>query len=615
MKSASRTIFTLPWQTISCVWLRLVLRYTHGFLECILGLRALQKIYEAVCALPKTLPFSARVLQVMQTHVNVAESDVERIPESGALIVIANHPFGASEGLALLETVRAKRRDVKILGNYILRRIPELESEMFFVDPFGKTTSAARNTSPVRQALHWLQRGHALILFPAGEVASFQPRAFRVRDAMWHVSLLPLLRKAKLPVTILPVFIPGSASVLFHLAGKLHPRLRTLLLPRELLRKRNATITLHIGRPITTEMLFERFASNADALLYLRFRTFLIAGRENETWLDQQMRRLTLDSDVRDEAPVVAPVPTELIIYELENLPAEATLLTTDDHIIYAVQGKDIPVTLQEIGRLRELTFRAAGEGTGNTADIDRFDKHYYQIILWQRHHHEIVGCYRLALSDTLVETQGLNALYTRTLFQFDERFLGHLPSPAIELGRSFVRERYQRSFAPLLLLWRGVLTFIAKHPRYTTLFGPVSISHAFTEASATLLLMYLREHAYDHSLSEWIAPRLPPKSLRFAEWRHPDYHAFLTAEADVNVALEEFENGKREMPTLIRQYLKLGGKMVAFNVDPEFGTTIDGLIVVDLLKAPPRDIARYMGKQCYQYFCEAQTKEALCES
>ena len=607
--------FSLPWQHVPQVWLRVILKYTHPFIEWALGLRALQHLYLAVRALPETIPFSKRVLDTMHTTISVSETDCARIPASGPLIVIANHPFGASEGLALLETIRTKRSDAKILGNYLLRRIPELQPEMFFVDPFGKSDSPLRNTHALRQALHWLQEGHALILFPAGEVASFEPKAFRVRDALWHLSIMPLLRKAGFPVTILPVFIPGSASILFHLMGKIHPRLRTILLVRELLRKQNSAISLRIGRPIDSIPLFQRFPDNTTALRYLRFRTFLLAGRQSESWFDTQMRRLTLDSDERHELPIIAPVPTDRIEYELFNLPPEATLFTTEEHCLFAVRGVHIPVTLSEIGRLRELAFRAVGEGTGQASDTDDFDKDYYQIILWQKAKREIVGCYRLALSDELVETKGLNALYTRTLFQFDERFLGHLPGPAIELGRSFVRPSYQRTFAPLLLLWRGVLTFIARHPRYTTLFGPVSISHHFTEASSTLLLNYLRTTAYDFALAEWLAARLPPKAQRFVEWRHPDYEAFVQSEADITIALEELEDGKHEMPILIRQYLRLGGKIVAFNVDPSFGTTIDGLIVVDLLKAPARDISRYMGKTLYQSFCEAQQKAPLCES
>ncbi len=602
--------FRISWQGVGNPLVRLFLRVSHGLWERLLGLRALERRYRQLRAVESEEHFAARILSALKVRTVCGAEDVERIPEVGPLAVIANHPFGAMEGLALLELIRRKRKDVKVLANYILHRIPELREEMFFVDPFGRADSAARNVQSLRHALQWLREGKALILFPAGEVASFAPKAFRVRDAQWHTSIMTLIRRVEREVKLLPIFIPGRASLFFHFVGKIHPRLRTLLLPREMLRCQNRPLTLHVGSVLSSEELFRRFDSDEDALRYLRFRTFLLEGREVTSAFEERMRRLTLDEAEREEVPIIAPVQVEAIEAELRTLPPEACLCSTEEYDIYAAQGKEIPETLKEIGRLRELSFRAIGEGTGRDVDNDEFDAVYYQIVLWHRERREIVGCYRLALSDVVVEEAGLSALYTRTLFRFDERFLGYLPGPAVELGRSFVRPSDQRTFAPLLLLWRGVLTFLARHPRYTVLFGPVSISHDFRPAARDLLLSYLRQHCYDPLLAQLVSARLPPKPLRFVEWRHPDYEDFLQTEADTHVALAEIEEGRREMPVLIRQYRKLGGKIVAFNVDPEFGTVVDGLIVVDLLKAPPRDIARYMGKELYERYISAPRED-----
>ena len=599
-------VYSIPWQSVRHPLLRWVLRQTHGLIEAALGLRRLNRVYERVKRRPIPGSFPHRILAAMDVRTEVTPADVARIPAEGALMVVANHPFGAVEGLALLELVRRRRPDVKVMANYILARIPELRGEMFFVDPFGRPGSVARNVNALRQAFQWLRDGKALIVFPAGEVASFAPHAFHVRDPEWHTSLMTLARHVKAPVSLLPVFVPGSASLLFHLVGKIHPRLRTLLLPREMIRLRHRTLELRVGDPIDSDKLFRRFASDADALRYLRFRTFLLVGRVGGSRFEERMRRLTLDSEERENVPIIPPVDPIRVEAELHALPEEARLCAVDAYELYAAQGRDIPQTLREIGRLRELTFRAVGEGTGRDLDTDEFDAAYHQLILWQREKREIVGCYRLALSDVLAETAGLSALYTRTLFRFDERFLGHLPGPAVELGRSFVRPSYQRAFAPLLLLWRGVLTFLARHPRYTVLFGPVSISHDFRPTSRDLLIEHLRARCFDWRLAKWVSPRLPPKRPRFVEWRHPDYADFLRTEADVNAALAEIEEGRREMPVLIRQYLKLGGRIAAFNVDPDFGTVVDGLIIVDLLKVPPRDVIRYMGKELYEAYVSA---------
>ena len=601
-------LYALPWRAVRQPFLRWVLRLTHPWIERLLGLRRLNAIYERALDRQNEATFPARILAEMGVGTHVSPEDFERIPTEGSLLVVANHPFGAMEGLALLELIRRRRSDVKIMANYILGRIPELRDDFFFVDPFGRRSSVARNINALRQALNWLRDGKVLIVFPAGEVASFAPHAFRVRDPAWQPSLMALARRANVK-RFLPVYIPGTASLLFHLVGKIHPRLRTILLPREMLRLRRRTLTLRVGSPLSGETLFRRFPEDVDALRYLRFRTFLLAGRVDASRFERQMRRLTLDNASRENAPVIPPVPPDDLAAELRSLPPEAHLCAVDAYDIYAAQGRDIPVTLREIGRLREITFRAAGEGTGRDLDTDDFDDAYHQIILWHRDKREIVGCYRLALSDVISETAGLTALYTRTLFRFDERFLGHLPGPAVELGRSFVRPEYQRAFAPLLLLWRGVLAFLAKHPRYTVLFGPVSISHDFRAASRDILLAYLRASCFDRALAKWVSPRLPPKRQHFVEWRSPEYADFLASESDVNDALAEIEEGRREMPVLIRQYLKLGGKIIAFNVDPDFGTVVDGLIILNLLDAPKRDIARYMGKELYEAYVNAARK------
>lgn len=595
---------SIPWQKIRNPVLRILLHRTHRLLERLLGLQTLMRLYRQVQQEPSAERFTRRTLNLLKISAECTAADRERIPAEGALVVVANHPYGAVEGMLLLEEIRARRTDVRIMANYLLAALPELKEDLIFVDPFGREGSVARNVHALRQALQWLREGKALIVFPAGEVASFAPKAFRVREAPWQVSVMRLIRNAEVPVQVLPVFIRGSASLLFHLAGKIHPRLRTLLLAREMIRLRGRSIRLRMGSPLHSEKLFKRFRTDRDALHYLRFRTLLLEGRTRTTVFDEQMQRLTLDQEERTAEPVIPPVDPRRLEAELAALPPEAELFSSGEMTVYAARGHDIPHTLREIGRLRELTFRAVGEGTGRTLDTDEFDEAYYQIILWHRDRREVIGCYRLACSDLLAESDGFGALYTRTLFRFDERFLGHLPGPAVEVGRSFVRPGFQRTFAPLLLLWRGILTFIADHPQYTVLFGAVSISQEFCPAAQDFLIDFLRSRCFNDSLSRWVSARLPPKRRRFSEWTRREYTDFLQTEADVNEVLYELEEGRREVPVLIRQYLKLGGKLVAFNVDPEFGSVVDGLIVLNLLEAPAREIARYMGSEKYANYC-----------
>lgn len=602
----TRDIYTLPWWQLKQPLLRWFLKHTHQWFEKLLGLHQIRRLHNILRASPSEKTFPQQVLDLLQVTIDCTDENRARIPKEGSLAVLANHPFGAIEGLAVLETIRSVRPDVKVLANFILTRIPELKDDMIFVDPFASNLSTGHNVNALRQALLWMKQGHALIIFPAGEVASFAPGTLTVREAPWRTSIMTLIRRADKIAKILPIFIPGKASLGFHLAGKIHPRLRTALLPREMLHLRKRAMTLHIGHPIIAQELHERFADDADALRWLRFRTFLIAGRNDAlSKFNASMRKLTLDSEARADEPLIDPVSPDLLEAELEGLGPEAKLHANETYNVYIARGDALPSVMLEIGRLREEAFRAIGEGTGREQDTDDFDQHYHQVILWHREAREIIGCYRLGLVDELVEHYGINALYTRTLFSFDENFLGRLPGHAIELGRSFIRPEYQRTFAPLLLLWRGVLTFVAQHPRYTVLFGPVSISHDYRPAARNLLISYLTARCYDTPLSKFVSARLPPKIQR-AEWLHSDYHDFVASEADVYAAITEIEEDRREMPILIHQYLKLGGRIVAFNVDPEFGTVVDGLIYVDLLKTPAKSLARYMGRATYAAYLQA---------
>jgi len=238
---------------------------------------------------------------------------------------------------------------------------------------------------------------------------------------------------------------------------------------------------------------------------------------------------------------------------------------------------------MREISRLREITFRSAGEGTGNSADLDRFDAHYLHLFVWNREQNEIAGAYRLCPADVI------GGLYTATLFRYRQGFLNKL-GPSIELGRSFIREEYQRAFAPLLLLWKGIGRYVAANPRYKVLFGPVSISNQYHAISRELIVGYLEAHA---SLAGWkdlLSPQNPPSKLIAGGSRCRDVD-------ELSEVISDIENTRTGIPVLLRQYLRLGGKLLAFNVDPEFSGALDGLILVDLTRTDPKLLERYLGK------------------
>ncbi len=556
-----------------------------GFLTSkLLGFDAIGKTYETLRGMDTSVPLARRLLDHLNVTYKVCDSDLRHIPKTGPVVIVANHPFGLLEGAVLHNLIHGVRPDVRFLANSLVTVIPELRDLVIPIDPFGAKESRGTNGVGLKRAVDWLTSGGVLVIFPAGEVSHFQWKDRCSTDSQWHpaaIRLVELAARTGIPASVVPIYIGGSNSTLFHVAGMVHPKLRTALLPHELLNKRNETVDVRIGSPVEWNRL-QNLKSCRERIDYLRWRTYLLANR-------QQVRtRTTLPllrrgEKLRNQKMIIEALPQDLLAREVNALPEDCRLGHSVDLVVYIAGASYIPNILLEIGRLREITFRAAGEGTGKACDIDSFDQHYLHLFVWNAKKQELVGAYRLALSDG-----GAQSLYTRTLFQFDDRFLKTM-GPSVELGRSFIRAEYQRGFAPLLLLWKGIGQFIARNPRHKTLFGPVSISNQYQSISRSLMISFLEREA---QLSEWVnlvkAHNAPPKTAAH------DYCSDLEELSDV---VNDIESGHEGVPVLLRQYLRLGGKLLGFNVDPDFANATDGLIVVDLAKTEPKLLERYLGR------------------
>jgi len=297
-----------------------------------------------------------------------------------------------------------------------------------------------------------------------------------------------------------------------------------------------------------------------------------------------------------DATGVIDEVPRATLQAEIDALPPDRRLVDRGRFHVYCARAGQIPWALQEIGRLRELTFRAVGEGTGRCSDIDLFDAFYLHLFVWDAPAAAIVGAYRLGLVDEILARHGKRGLYTHSLFKYRTRMLASL-SPAIELGRSFVRAEYQRSFAPLLLLWAGIGRFVERSPQYAVLFGPVSISARYAPASRRLIVEYLSAHSADPRLARYVRPRRPFRDR--ARTAVPDAPISAPGSIDeLSRRIAQIEPDGKGVPVLLRQYLQLGGRLLGFNLDRDFADTLDGLIMLDLREVEEAVLARYMGKR-----------------
>lgn len=558
-------------------------RLLEGAVERVLSLHKLDRLYQSLPPTEDSNAFLEQVLTTLNISVQCNEEIAQRIPAEGALVVVANHPFGALDGVVLAQQLRRVRADVKVLANYILERIPELNDVFIAVDPFGGAGAVGRNRRPLKLALEHLRRGGVLVVFPAGEVS--HPRVGGgVTDPAWNNTVARLVRRSS--AAVLPVHFTGQNSLLFQMAGLLHPRLRTALLPREMLNQRNRTIQLRIGAILP----FARLQGLDDAAMTAQFRLRCYALAESANCGGAASCGLG-----RPATEVAAAIQVPLLRAEIDALPAEQQLDKSGELEVWYARAGQIPWLLQELGRLREITFRAVGEGTGHARDIDLYDAYYLHMFIWDRENSRVVGAYRLGLADEIVRHYGVKGLYTHSLFRYRRGLLQHL-DPAIELGRSFVRPEYQRSYSPLLLLWKGIGQFVARNPRYRTLFGPVSISGDYATSSQRLLVQFLRANNFLPQLARYVRPRRPFRVPPGAPWRSVvDMPGDLEQLSEMVTALEQDQKG---VPVLLRQYLKLGGHILGFNVDKAFNNSLDGLIMVDLRRTDGKVLAKYMGRE-----------------
>ncbi len=434
-----------------------------------------------------------------------------------------------------------------------------------------------------------------LVAFPAGEVAHLDLRRLIVRDSEWSPTIAGLVRRSSCPV--IPVHFEGRNRMLFHLLGLLHPALRTAMLPRELLARRGRTIRVRVGGPIP----FRHFAGCSDEgiIAHLRSRTEVLGlgGRQA-----LQPRRTPIMS-----RPVIPPVDSEALEREVLRLPSTHILHESGGRRVCFAEAWRIPHLLREIGRLREVSFRAVGEGTGREIDLDAFDEYYLHLFVWHEERRELIGAYRLGMIDRILKARGLAGLYISTLFRFELELFESL-GPALELGRSFIRPEYQKSFAGLLLLWKGIARFVVEHPEYAVLLGPVSVSADYHSASRQLITTFLKENNLVHPFSRWVRPRSPFRPRR--KYFRGGSLAHLQNLDQVSAHISEIESDRKGVPILLRQYLKLGGRILGFNVDPDFSDVLDLLIMVDLRNTEVRNLRQYMGSEDADHFLKHRIRE-----
>lgn len=522
--------------------------------------------------------FADHLLENMNIKIDVSADQLENIPKEGGFVVVSNHPFGGIEGVMLLSAIAKVRPDFKIMANFILSHIPNLKECFFAVNPFENNPEWKSSVSGIKGAIQHIAAGNGLGVFPAGEVSRYHGHDFP-EDLPWSTSIARIIKNAGVPV--IPVFWEGQNSKLFYALDKIHTMLGTARLTRELANKHDTCFNLQIGKPIMPAEV-ALYENPKELAAYLRCRSYA---------LEANIPTRAVEKKVADLEDIDAPTDLSLMLNELDAIREKAFLYSTSDYDCYLADYEDIPNLMHEIARLREETFRAIGEGTGKSLDQDEFDRHFKQMILWDKVKQKIAGCYRLGIGSEIIPKYGIKGFYVSTLVNFDEAFAEHL-SNTIELGRSFVTLEYQKEVLPLMLLLRGLSDVVVRYPEAKHFIGPVSISSWYPKFYMSMIVKYVTEK---HPVSEELAHMATPMT--------PFHEDFLKVDADVLMqgnmdGIEKFDklmfrlsNGQYRLPTLFKKYLKLNAKFLCFNVDPDFNDTLDSLLFLTFTDFPEDEV------------------------
>ncbi len=527
------------------------------------------------------LKFINALLEEFEVNFEIPEEDLRRIPKTGAFITVSNHPLGGIDGILLLKLVLEQRPDYKIIANFLLHRIEPLKPYVMPVNPFENKKEVKSSVSGFKNAILHLKENQALGIFPAGEVSTYKEDK-RITDKPWEEAAMKLIKKAEVPVV--PIYFHAKNSLLFYKLAKLNPTFRTAKLPSELLTQRERVIKVRVGNPISINDQKE-LETLEDFTAFLRKKTYMLSNTiTKKKLLDNIPKTLKFPKPPKKIATPVAPSKLKKEVEQLQKL--DKRLLISKNYEVFLSHPDYIPNILQEIGRLREITFREVGEGTNKAIDLDVHDAYYHHMFLWDNETQKIAGAYRMGLGSKIFETYGIEGFYLNDLFRFEPELYKML-SQSIEMGRAFIIKEYQLKPMPLFLLWKGIVHTTLRFPEHRYLIGGVTISDRFSEFSKSLMIEFMKSNYYDPYVAQFIHPKKEFKvKLKDAD---KDF-VFDETEADLNKfdkIIDELEPGELRLPVLIKKYIKQNAKVVAFNVDPLFNNAVDGLMYIRIADLP----------------------------
>lgn len=517
------------------------------------------------------LSFVEGVLEHFHFGYRVSNRDRENIPCSGRVVIVSNHPVGTLDALALVQLVAEVRRDVRVLSCNLFEPLEPMGGLLL---PVAGSTGASRK-APLRAVQEALAAEQAVIVFPLERTPVLLPSG--VSDGRWGSAFLRFARRANAPV--LPVHVHPRSSSLFYAVSPLLMPLSVLALVREMVLQRGRTTAIRVGEIIPNASLMRPDITKRTLVKMVRRHLYRIGKGRRGVFAT--------------EKAIAHPQSRQQIKAELRQ--AQRLGETRDERIIYLVDYVPDSAVMKEIGRLRELSFRKVGEGSGGRRDLDRYDRCYRHLVLWDNDALEIVGAYRIGETNRIIPKYGFAGLYSHTLFDLETGF-EPFRQDALELGRSFVQPAYWGSRA-LDYLWQGIGAYLRAHPHIRFLCGPVSISANYPKAARDALVHFYGRH-YGRR-RPMVRARMPYQIETAARQELERLMPGENTAEDFRVLRSYLQHFGFSVPTLYKQYTDVcapeGVHFLGFNVDPEFANCVDGLICLELKHLKPSKRQRYI--------------------
>ncbi len=520
---------------------------------------ALSKPIAAVAGVQRIAQSSGLNELLENISISVSEKELKHLSQTGAFITVSNRPVGAVEELILMKLLADVRNDFRFLTNEFLEE-SNIASQSFFFQNLEDEISQLN------------EKNRCISLFPVGNISKFQTPQLSFTDSKWDKLVLKLIYESNLAVV--PVYISVLDDGINKLLGMLHPALKVRRLVSHLIEKKKVEVKVRIGKPLHPQKIGLK---NADQFgRFLRAKLYSIGSALEVEKFYQP----------KNEQQIIDEVKPEIIRAELKEIEVENLIAEQGDFQLFLAKAKKIPNTLNEIGRLREITFRSVGEGTSKAVDLDEFDLHYLHLFLWDKKHERIAGAYRIGAGDYIMKSIGKKGFYLRSLFKIGNE-MNEVLAQSLELGRSFVTETYQRHRLPLFMLWKGIAYFIRNNPQLKYIIGPVSISSSYSKLSRSLIVAYIKKYKWNEEFAAFVKPK---KSFK-PDLKGLDVESILELTQDdekkFDNIIEDMEPTNLKMPVLLKKYFKQNGQIIAFNVDPAFNDALDGFMISEISKLP----------------------------